>query len=480
MAPTDDSDIEPMEVWDGVLRDVREVTLRDSTVVVTHRIVATSTTAVRYQIVDPLPAEFDHEEIGFHPNFEPEHGRVSTDQAVLTGVAEPEEELQVMYGFEPQRRLEPEDVQRLQQRAKPSIEMSTKVEDAEAEDVDLESAAMTRSSSEASASTTESNEPFSDIRRRIEEREGTAWDADSAEDEGPVDESVADSPSIDEEVEAADGMGSQVEEPKAVDDLFDDAEPAERAEPSEKTVTERERGGESPADSAPEASDDGTRHSPEEGVSETVDVEADSESEPDSGDDLAVVQALIDQLEADNLTEEQRRQLADQLGSVLEVGGGERHSTEVRLGQLESQMQRFEAYADALEAVIDVHGPAEEFLSEVRDDIAALEASVDDLTRDLDDASEARSAQRRRLNELADELTSHDSRLERLRDRLESLRSDHRRETANLDERLTEVEPVAGQLDDLETEVAGLQRTVDRLENRLKAVGDALSSTGIE
>lgn len=479
MAPTDDSGIEPMEVWNGVLQDVREVTLRDSVVVVTHRIAATSPTAVRFQIVDPLPAEFDHEEIGFHPNFEPEHGRVSTDQAVLTGVAEPEEELHIKYGFEPQRRFEPEDVQRLQQRAKPSIEMSTKVEDAEAEEVDLESAAMTRSSSEATVSTTESDEPFSDIRRRIEEKEETAWGDESGGDERPVDEPGADSPSTGEEVEAADGIGTE-EEPKAVDDLFGDAGPDERAESSEHTVAERERSGESLDDSALEASDDVSEASLEEGVAETGDVEAVSASEPDGGDHRSVVQALIDQLEADNLTDEQRRQLAEQLGSVLETGDSGRQSTEVRLGHLESQMQRFEAYADALEAVIDVHGPAEEFLSEVRDDIAALEASVDDLTRDLDDASEARSAQRRRLNELADELTTHDSRLERIRDRLESLRSDHRRETANLDERLTEIEPVAEQLDDLETEVATLQGTVERLEDRLKAVGDALSSTDIE
>lgn len=481
MAPTDDSDIEPMEVWNGVVRDVREITLRDSAVVVTHRIVATSPTAVRFQIVDPLPAEFDHEELGFHPNFEPDHGRVSTDQAVLTGVAEPEEEIHVKYGFAPRRRLKPDDVLRLQQRAKPSIEMSTKVEDAEAEDVNLESAAMTRSSSEATASTTESDGPFSDIRRRIEEKEEeAAWGADSAERERTDDESVTASPSADEEVGAADRLESEVEETQAVDDLFSDAEPDERAESSENAVDESEQIDESLDVSAPDASDDVTGTSFEEGVSETVDVEAESESDPDSGDNQSVVQALIEQLEADQLTDEERRQLAEHLGSVLEERDGVQRSTEVRLNHLESEMQRFEAYADALEAIIDVHGPAEEFLSEVRDDLKSLEKSVDDITRNLDDASEARSAQRRRLNELADELTSHDSRLERLRDRLESLRSDHRRETATLDERLTEVEPVTEQLDDVETEVATLQRTVDRLENRLKAVGDALSSAEIE
>lgn len=476
MAPTDEPDIEPMEVWNGVLRDVREVTLRDSTVVVTHRIVATSPTSVRFQIVDPFPVEFDLEEIGFHPNFEPDHGRLSSDQAVITGVAEPETELLVKYGFKPQRRLDTDAVQRLQQRTKPSIEMSTKAEGSEAEDVDLESATMTRSSSEGVSPDAESDDPFSGIRQRIEKKESTAWGGDSEEGVDHEDDPESDTSSADEETESVDAVESGKEEPRAVDDLFGDAGPAEPAETSEAAVTESGRGDVSREDSDPDVSATASGGPIDDEVTEADGLGAGSVSEPDLGDDPAVVQALIDQLQADQLTAEQRRQLAEQLGSVLDERNRDRRSTQVRIDHLESQLQRFEAYADALEAVIDVHGPAEEFLSEIRDDITTLEASIDDITRNLDDASEARSAQRRRLNDLADELTTHDSRLERLRDRLESLRGDHRRETANLDERLTEVEPVVDQLDDLETEVVTLQKSMERLEDRLKAVGDALSA----
>lgn len=476
MAPTDEPGIEPMEVWNGVLRDVREVTQRDPAVVVTHRIVATSPTSVRFQIVDPFPAEFDLDEIGFHPNFEPDHGRLDTGQAVITGVAEPEQELLVKYGFEPQRQLDSDAVQRVQQRTKPAIEMATKVADSEADDLDLETASMTRSSSGAPPPDAESSNPFSDIQRRIEEKEADAWGADSTEEGGLDDDPMVDPSSAEEETETADVAGSGVEESSAVDDLFEAAGAAELAESPEVRVPDSERGGDSLDDTEPDAAGAASSGPLEDEVTEPNDGGAESMSESDPDEDPAVVQALIDQLEANRLTDEQRRQLADQLGSVLDERDRERRSTEVRLGHLESQLQRFEAYADALEAVIDVHGPAQEFLSEVRDDIAALESSVDDITRNLDNASEARSAQRRRLNELADELTTHDSRLERLRDRLESLRNDHRRETATLDDRLTEVEPVVEQFEALESKVATLQKTMERLEARLKAVGDALST----
>lgn len=100
MTPADDSGIEPLEVWNDVLGDRREVSVEDWGLVVTHRIRATSPSTIQFQILDPLPAEFDIEDVGFHSDLEPGAGRIGTDRVVIAGVAEPQVEFVVKYGIQ--------------------------------------------------------------------------------------------------------------------------------------------------------------------------------------------------------------------------------------------------------------------------------------------------------------------------------------------------------------------------------------------
>lgn len=475
MTPSDEPGIEPMEVWNGVFHDRREVRLRDSGITVTHRLRATCSTSVRFQVIDPLPAEFDIEDIGFHPEFEPAHGRVDAGQAVISGVAEPEEELVVKYGLLPQRQHGQASVEARQRSTKPSIELATKVEGTEPDDVDLESAAMTRSSSEEGPSSAGPDDGFADISRRIEDKEAAAWGPDTADHDGPDEDTAEPTSQTETEPDEADATAVP-DEPFSINDLFEGDAGTSPEESQEQPPRPGGQGGDPFGDSEIDASFFASMAASKDEEAEAEGDEADTATDSATTDNDEVVETLIDQLQTDRITDEQRRRLGEQLRHVLQETERDQRSTDVRLHHLESQLQRFAAYADAMEAVIDEHGPAEAFLSEVREDITAVESMVDGLEHDMDAASNARHGQRKRLNVLDDEVATLDSRLERLRDRLESLRSNHRRKTADLDERLTEVEPVGQHVDDLETDVATLQETVERLEARLKAVGDALAA----
>lgn len=475
MTSTDDSGIEPVEIWDEMLRDRREVTRRDSTIVVTHRITTTSPTTVQFQILDPLPAEFDIAEFGFHPDFEPGHGRIGPDRVVISGVAEPEQEIVVKYGIQPERQPRVADIEALQGTAKPSIEMSIEVVGTETDPTDLKSAAMTRSSSEVASANTESDDRFSDIGRRLEERESDAWGSDVPAQNEPED----DSKNVTSQIEF-DETESPTDDSSYIQDLFDEDVDTGSEEPPEQPIQYSGHGDDPFGKSGSDASVASSIASSEGGDTDEDADESATATEASSYDDGSVVEALISELHPDHLTDEQRRQFGEQLREVLSAAEQDRRSTTVRLAHLESQLQRFESYADAMGAIIDEHGPAEEFLSEVREDISSVEAMIDQLHRDMETASDARNSQRKRLNALDDEVTTLDSRQERLRDRFESLRSGHRHRTAELDERLTEVEPAVQLIDDLETEVASLEETTASLEARLEAVVKALTSTELE
>ncbi|ADB59980.1 hypothetical protein Htur_1088 [Haloterrigena turkmenica DSM 5511] len=99
---------------------------------------------------------------------------------------------------------------------------------------------------------------------------------------------------------------------------------------------------------------------------------------------------LIDALLAE-LKDDQGGAKRAALRRALELDGPTRTSTDVRLDRLQSTVESLAAYTDAPEAFLDEQGTAETVLADVqegleatRDELDALEATVDASAADLD------------------------------------------------------------------------------------------------
>lgn len=411
-----DGGVKTVEVWKGPLRDCREMDLRETGMVVTHRLTSTTASPVEYQVVDPFPGHVDVEDIGFHPNHEPTHGRIDGDQAVMSGVVGPDEEHVVTYGMRLASERPIEELETLQVEVLPVIERSKSVDPDDVDEADLETAAMARSAGATESADGDSVAFFDWLRRSIQRDE----DAD-----GSVSTGV-------EELERTDGPTADT----AVEADADESAPDASGEPGgEQAVVSNDRG---PAE-------------------------------------RSTAEALLHQLESDTLSDDQRRRLASALQELLATEETPRYSTEVRLRQLESKLQEFEAYADALGAIIDTHGPADEFLGSVRGDVTSLEAAVDDLRTELDRAAETRSSLDERLEAVADEVAMLGSRLERLDDTLESLRARHRTKVSMLEGRIAAIEPAADEVEDLSDAIASIGDEVEAVRSSHRAMVTALT-----
>lgn len=165
-----------------------------------------------------------------------------------------------------------------------------------------------------------------------------------------------------------------------------------------------------------------------------------SESTDGSVPEGGLVDALVTELESDRVTDDQRDALAEALD--LEPS----NSLDVRLGHVQSRMDDFAAYADALEGIIDEHGTADAFMAEIRDSVEAMErevAAVDD-----------------RLDDVVDRL---DTTAERI-DELEAAASDR-------DEQLGSV---VADLEDIEESLRGRDRLVATVDRDLQRVRDSV------
>lgn len=141
---------EPIEVGNELLRASRELDRREDGLVVTLRVENENRRPVKFQLFDPLPGRSGAETVRFHPDDQPSYGRIDTELAVVGGVVEPEEPHVTRYAVQGAALPSAEELHRVQERARPSIEIADIVEPeagAEAVDAELERAAMTRAAS---------------------------------------------------------------------------------------------------------------------------------------------------------------------------------------------------------------------------------------------------------------------------------------------------------------------------------------------
>lgn len=512
------TDIDPVESADDLLRDERGVVVRDTGVVVTHAVTPVGDAPVRFQLVDPLPSKFDVDEIDFHPDYEPPHGRIDAHAAVVSGVVEPGGELVVRYGLRPSRRRRPAAVEEFQRATRPSIELSEPVDPADVEDVDLDAASMSRGASRAEATDAATEGFYFGIKRLVfgaDAEEATRRVATSGGEEpsagrddrtGPGSEGAdggepddADETAAAEERDAAgerddggddddEGVGSTERRVPGGDPFGgtnDDASLAASISEIESSVGRSSRDVEAAADDDDEARPFReffeVRRKDEQpgetatgpagpGASEAGDDDA-ARAVPDDAD---VVGALVRQLEAGEVPDDQRRALGEALSDLLATAERPSKSTEVRLRELESKLAEFAVYSNALEEVIDVHGPADEFLDAVREDIEQLDAAVDDVRGDIAQAARSRAGLDDRLESAADEVALLDSRVARLRNRVDDLEVSHESAVGAIEAEVESLESELERLDRVEEELAALRRAVEDGRARRRAVVDAL------
>lgn len=200
---------------------------------------------------------------------------------------------------------------------------------------------------------------------------------------------------------------------------------------------------------------------------EDDDIGGDSESET-GGDTVAaaerdsLVGELVTEIQSGNVDEGELDALRSELGVA--------RADEVRFRHVQSRMDDFEAYVEALEGIINTHGTASEFVdsierrvSDLHDDLGAVRDEVRAVEAGLERADGEREQLREEVSELDNTVAGITEDLGTLRETVETV--DDR--TATLDAELRE------ELADVREERA---EQVDRLESELEAVREQLEA----
>lgn len=447
-SPPDRDRHEPstIEVFRGNLRDEREVRVRDTGIVVTHRISPTGASSVEFQVIDPFPGAVDAAESAFHRGHEPPHGRIANDSAVVGGVVGADDELVVRYGLRTVRPLQSEDVGTLQSTSAPSIEFARTVDHAPAEEADLERPSMARSAGAGERDDADPSADFEWFRRGLADPSSETDGVDVGDDSTPVSEHPEPDPRS-----SRSGGGVPPNEPVAAD----------------------ETGTSVPAPVRPP--DEGTRRAAtgDGGGPETARDEPGRSAAGSSRCD--VVGALLEDLETGSLDVDGRRRLIAALDDLLTSDGSRPPGTGRRLRKLEADVQTIEAYAEALEAIIDEHGTAEEFLATVRDDIASLERTLETLGRDLDRERETSETLEEGLASVDDDVAALDTRLDRVDEQADRLRASQRSTASRLEEEVERLEPAAEKVEELAAEMESLGAAIEEVQRRHRAISRALT-----
>lgn len=177
---------------------------------------------------------------------------------------------------------------------------------------------------------------------------------------------------------------------------------------------------------------------------------ADAADAADASVDGDVVAALVAQLEAGRVSDSQRAALEEHFG------GGRSESETVRLEYVQKRLADFDAYVDALDELLSVHGTGEDAITRLETRLEALDEAVASIRRrqaEFDD----------RLEALSETLAAHE-------ETLESVRTDHETELEELRRETTRHrETVSEELDALQQ---SLEADVASLEAELVAFDD--------
>lgn len=217
----------------------------------------------------------------------------------------------------------------------------------------------------------------------------------------------------------------------------------------------------------------GDTHEPDEGTDESAEnadeppiqpaagVGANTDSTAEDSSSLVAVQGgiaavLAAEIRNGNVSDEDMALLKKELGT------GVPRSVEVRLSRLQSQVETFAAYSEALESFIDENGTANELLTRVDNGLDELEETVDDLTMDIADAADERES-------LSADITSVKTTAESTADRVDTLEAD-------LDDATAQIDGVDDDLGSLIDDVDALYETIETLGEELEEAIEELEA----
>ena len=191
-------------------------------------------------------------------------------------------------------------------------------------------------------------------------------------------------------------------------------------------------------------------------------VDADGGVVSPEADRGSVASALIAELESGAVPESQRAKLKEHLA----VEGSE--SEAVRLEYVQKRLADFDAYVDALEDLLSVHGEGDDAIAEIDDRLDRLEGFVDDV-----------EAIRQRQDELAERLDDLSAGLDAQAETIESLQVAHQED---VDDVRTEIrrraEVMCEEFNDLEQsitdDVATLEAEIEAFESIRRTLVDGL------
>lgn len=472
--------LDPVEIRDDLIRVTREIELRGAGLVITHRISPTDDTAVEFRVVDTLASNFDIDDLGFHPAFEPSDGRITPEETVIEGTVEPGYAREIVTGICPAQPKRPKDVRRLHEAVQPTI-ASSEPWNPETGVQNVHDASIAEGNRSASL--------FTRLKRRL-------WGVTS----GKQSEAVSAERHADSEREREPRREDALEH---LDDVFTDVEAAEAETPDPEDEstdtsavdwaefwgysTSRPSGSHQrfrSRDSEPEteASDEASRRAdidvwPDlEFHSETIarankeyhtftEIFEDIEIEPTDGDSNGTASAdvatrLIGQLDADDWPLGKRRRLAQELLDETTLSTLPTADLEDRVETLETRIDEISDYTEALAATIDTHGSAQEYLNDVTGELDELETARRRVRTRLEWASSERNWIQEQIEAVTERATRIESKLDRLENQETALRSRHERSFSTFETEVSDLESVAEAVEVMESEVQSVREVL--------------------
>ena len=466
------------------------------------RITSDSEESAHVRIVDQIPDDFPMEGVGFHPDFESDNWAAYKDHRVeYERTLEPNESVETVYGVRLDKVSEADSFLTEPVLERPPVpKEGDEHDDDGVEDILGEDRSqLVRDALQGNGNL---GDPEADA-AAAEDAAGAVLEAEA--DTGsdpladPLDEAQADADDVPveavdetgpEEVQAAVEDGASAADIEAAFDGADD-EGAGPRDLSAETTPAITRSGETEADAAdaaavaetvPDAADvadgadaaeadEGEPDDADEGVAadaESVDPDetgADADDYVDIGDSVAdaddadasaaaaasgsVAAALAAELRAGDVPEEDVELLRTELDFGLP------RSADVRIRRLQAKMDDLQAYSDALAEFIDEEGTGQELVDGLRREVEALDEELDTFGDDLaaveaglDDAESDRADIRDDVSTLEGDLAALDERVE-----------DTAQQLSDVDDRASEA-------------VAGVEELNSTLDDRVEAVNE--------
>lgn len=427
-------ELDPIKVEGDLLAVDRTFVARESGIIADIRIASHADSPVKYRVIDPFPSAFDVEEIGFHPDYEPSHGRIDNSQIIIGGVVDHDDDHLVKYGMCPFQARPPEELARVQREHPPVIDLEERVDAHSVDEIDLETPTFARGTSSADRS---SSGIYSSFKRSVLGE----TNSDDTEPTGSA-EAPETAPTTSEE--AAEAVADAISDLEAINDVTDSAS----------------------AD--PETVEELFEHA--ESGSET---DADPPAVPPR-EDKQVVDQLLDELRDESASAERREALAEELTALLNTQEPILpQSAAVRLRELESKMAELSAYREALRDLIDEHGTAEEFVTEIKSSIATVETTIEDLRDDLESTTADLEVIDANQEELADDLEDLDSSLEALAADSTAGRDDLADDIDSLEDTVDDLRDTVGDArTELAAEIDHLTSSIEQVEADIDTLGD--------